>query len=157
MQNKKSIRSKNDYDAARELEKSGLFDDAIKRYRKAANNDPTNVAAWNRMMLLYRKAKTKAAEANLIKSAIAAYQKSVESEQLDWLNANSSKVKDSRELAKTLGLLQPDGLPIATDPVLERWQTRLHLIIYRIGTARKKKYSSAGKSRTKKNPTSAVP
>jgi len=139
MAKRKNIKSKQLFDAALELEKSGNLAGAIKLYQKAVSTDPSNSQAWNRQMVLYRKSKTKADEVNLVRTAIAEYQKSIEAQQHNWLTANRTKADNTRELAQVLGLLEPNGLPRREDAILEKWQTRLYLLEYRLKNARKKK------------------
>lgn len=141
MLRRKQIRSKEQFAAALELEKAGDTTGALKLYQKSVNTDPTNTHAWNRQMVLFRKAKSKEQEVKLIKLAIAALQKSHETKQQDWLKENQAKADSSRELAQVLGLLEPSGLPKSEDTIIEKWQTRLYLLEYRIKNARKKKNS----------------
>ena len=126
------------YNAALDLEKSGDQTGAIKMYHKAVTTDAYNAHAWNRQMILYRKLKTKEDEVKLIKTAIAEYQKSIETQQQNWVQTNKAKADDTRQLAEALGLLQSNGLPLSDDTTLEKWNTRLYLLEYRIKNARKK-------------------
>ena len=142
MSRRKNIQSKKQFDEALALERAGDLIRALKGYKKSVATDPANSHAWNRQMVIYRKTKTKEEEVKLIKTAIDAYQKSVVTKQLDWLEQNRTKADSSRELAKVLGLLEPTGLPKSEDATIEKWQTRLYLLSYRIKNARKKKSSS---------------
>jgi hypothetical protein len=142
MSRRKHIRSKEQFAAALELERSGDNEGALKLYQKSTATDPANSHAWNRQMVLMRKAKSKEEEVKLIKLAIAELQKSHETKHQDWLKENQGKADSSRELAQVLGLLEPTGLPKSDDTIIEKWQTRLYLLEYRIKNARKKKTSS---------------
>ena len=155
MSRRKQIRSKEQFAAALELERAGDNAAALKLYQKSAMTDPANSHAWNRQMVLLRKAKSKEAEAKLIKLAIAEYQKAHETKQQDWLKENRAKADSTRELARVLGLLEPTGLPKSDDTIIEKWQARLYLLEYRIKNARKKKTSS--KKPVNKSPKSAAP
>jgi len=156
MSRTKQIRSKEQFAAALELEKAGDTTGALKLYQKSTATDPANSHAWNRQMILLRKAKSREEEAKLIKLAIAAFQKSHQTKQQDWLKENQAKADSTRELAQVLGLLEPTGLPKSDDTVIEKWQTRLYLLEYRIKNARKKKISSKKpKSKAPKTVTSA--
>ncbi len=150
MSRRKQIRSKEQFAAALELEKAGDTTGALKLYQKSTTTDPANSHAWNRQMILLRKAKSKEDEVKLIKLAIAEFQKSHETRQQDWLKENRAKADSSRELAQVLGLLEQTGLPKSDDTIIEKWQTRLYLLEYRIKNARKKKTTS-------KKPTSKSP
>lgn len=139
MSRRKNIKSKQQFDEALALERSGDSPGALTLYQKAVTTDSTNTHAWNRQMILYRKTKTKEQEVQLIKLAISEYQKAIENKQQEWLKSNQAKADSSRELATILGLLEPRGLPKSDDPTIENWQTRLYLLEYRIKNARKKK------------------
>lgn len=139
MSRKKQLRAIKLYQQALELEKSGALDQAIQYYQKATVTEPSLANAWNRLMILYRKTRTKLQEAKLIHNAITAYQKALESKQQDWLKTNQSKADDTRELADLLGMIEHTGLPKSGDTTIEKWHTRLCLLEYRIKNARKKK------------------
>jgi hypothetical protein len=156
MSRKKNIRSKQQFDAALILERSGDTPGAIKLYQKATTIDPTNTHAWNRQMILYRKSRTREQEVHLIKSVISEFQKSVETKQQDWLQANQTKADSSRELANMLGLLEPTGLPKSDDPNIEKWQSRLYLLEYRIKNARKKKVTTKNKTQKLSEPAKSA-
>jgi tetratricopeptide (TPR) repeat protein len=150
MATKKNIRSKQQYDTALDLEKSSNTADAIKHYQKATTLDPTNLRAWNRLMILYRKTKSKQEEITLVKAAIEAYKKQTEADQQTWLKENQEKAESTRELAKVLGLLEPNGMPATENDMLEKWQARLYLLEYRAKNARKKIKKTASKSTPKR-------
>ena len=139
MSRRKQIRSKEQFAAALALEKSGDAPGALKLYRKSTATDPANSHAWNRQMVLLRKGMSKEKEGKLIKLALAEYQKSQQTRQRNWLRENQAKADSSRELAQVLGLLEPTGLPKSDNAIIEKWQTRLYLLEYRIKNTRKKK------------------
>lgn len=154
MARRKDIRSRAQYHSALELEKSGDNSGAIRGYQKAATTDPTNTLAWNRQMMLYRKSKTRQQEIALIKTAIAQYKNSIQQTHQNWLKANQEKAKNTIELATVLGMIETDGLPKTEHLILEKWQTRLYLLEYRLKNARARKLPRA-KQNTKK--TNAPP
>ena len=156
MAKKNNIRSKQHYGDALALEKAGDYIGAMKLYQKAIASDALNIPAWNRQMVLYRKLKTKEEEVKLIKSAIAGYQQALEVQQGEWFKANSAKANSTRALAQLLGLLEPNGLPVNKDPTLEKWQTRLYLLSYRLGNARKKNVSKKT-TKDKRSETGKLP
>jgi tetratricopeptide (TPR) repeat protein len=139
MSGKQKIKSKQQFDSALALEKSGDTQGALKGYGKAVTTDPLNSHAWNRQMILYRNIRSKEEEVKLIKTAIQEYQSAVQSKQQEWLEENKEKADSTRELASLLGMLEPGGLPKKYDKMLEQWQTRLYLLEYRIKNSRKKK------------------
>ncbi|SDZ79754.1 hypothetical protein [Pedobacter hartonius] len=136
---KQSIKSKQQFDSALALEKSGDIQGALKLYGKSVTTDPSNSHAWNRQMILFRKIRSKEEEVKLIKTAIGEYQSAAQSRQEEWLKENRQKADSTRELASLLGMLEPSGLPKKYDKILEQWQTRLYLLEYRIKNSRKKK------------------
>jgi len=139
MVRKKNIQAKQQFNSALALEKSGDIEAALKLYGKSVTTDPSNSHAWNRQMILYRKGSSKEEEVKLIETAINEYQAAAQSKHQEWLNENKEKADSTRELAEVLGLLEPSGLPKNVDAILEKWQTRLYLLEYRIKNARKKK------------------
>jgi hypothetical protein len=160
MSRRKQIRSKEQFAAALELERAGDTTGALKLYQKSTATDPANSHAWNRQMVLHRQNKQKEEEVKLIKLAIAQYQNAVEEKQQDWLKENKDKADSTRELARVLGLLEPTGLPKSDGTIIEKWQTRLYLLEYRIKNARKKKTSAkkpVGKTSTKAAPIKEKP
>jgi len=155
MARKKNIQSKQQFDSALALEKSGDIQAALKLYGKSVTTDPSNSHAWNRQIILYRKGSSKEEEVKLIKTAITEYQKAAQLKHQEWMNENKEKADSTRELAEVLGLLEPSGLPKNVDVILEKWQTRLYLLEYRIKNSRKKKTPAKKKtgiqSKTPKN------
>ncbi|KLT66727.1 hypothetical protein [Pedobacter sp. BMA] len=156
MSRRKQIRSKEQFDAALELEKSGDTGGAMKLYQKATVTDPANHHAWNRLMIIYRKTRSGEDEVKLIKLAISSYQGALHSKQEEWAKQNSEKAESSRELAKVLGLLEPTGLPKNDDTTIEKWQTRLYLLEYRIKNARKTKPAKKKPKAIKPKPKRAL-
>jgi len=156
MSRTKQIRSKKHFDDAIGLERAGDIPKAIKLYQKAVTADPTNTHAWNRQMILYRRTRTKVQETQLIKTAISEFQTATQNRQHDWLKTNRTKADCSRELAQLLGLLEPTGLPKRDDPTIEKWQTRLYLLEYRIKNAKKKKEPSKKKTQKLSKPVKDI-
>ncbi|WP_316795357.1 hypothetical protein [Pedobacter agri] len=157
MSRTKQIRSKKHFDDAIGLERAGDIPNAIKLYQRAVTTDPTNTHAWNRQMILFRKTKTKHQEMQLIKTALSEFQKATEAKQQDWLKTNQTKADSSRELAQILGLLEPTGLPKSDGQTIEKWQTRLYLMEYRIKNARKEKEPAKKKIQKLPQPAKATP
>lgn len=145
MTGRKDIRSRKIYHAAWELERAGDEAGAIKAYQKASKTDPSNIQAWNRQMILFRKSKSKLQEISLIKTAIFQYKKSIAQAHKAWLEENREKAASSLELAKVLGLIEPGGMPLSEHPILEKWETRLYLLEYRLKNARPEKTKAAKK------------
>ena len=157
MSRRKQIRSNEQFEAALELEKSGDTGAAMKLYQKATTTDPANQHAWNRMMILHRKTRSKEDEVKLIKLAITSYQDALHSKQEEWAKQHSEKAESTRELAQVLGLLEPTGLPKNDDTTIEKWQTRLYLLEYRIKNARKTKTAKKKPKAVKPKPKTSSP
>lgn len=149
MAKRKDIRSKVHYQAGVALEKAGELTGAIKAYQKAASIDPSNIQAWNRQMILFRRSKTKLQEITLIKTAITAYKKAIQTNHQHWLKANSEKAASSLELATVLGLIEPNGMPKTDHAILGKWETRLYLLEYRLKNARRKRKPVARATKAK--------
>jgi len=159
MAERKDIRSRTQYQAAYELERAGDEAGAIKGYQKASKTDSANLKAWNRQMILFRKSKSKLQEISLIKTAIFQYKKSIAEAHKAWLAENKDKAENSLELATVLGLIEPSGMPLSEHTILEKWETRLYLLEYRLKNARPKKTKAAKKparSKTSKNNQSTL-
>ncbi|RYZ86790.1 MAG: hypothetical protein EOP04_13140, partial [Proteobacteria bacterium] len=125
---KQSIRERENLRLATEFEGKGELESALKLFQKVAKSDPLNEQAWNRSMIILRKLKRGPDELGLIKLAMSSYQKAKQGEQKQWLSANREKARSTRELAKSLGLLGPAGLPTIQSESLLRWQNRLTLL-----------------------------
>ncbi|RZL50676.1 MAG: hypothetical protein EOP00_03210 [Pedobacter sp.] len=151
MARRKDIRSKLEYHQALKLEKTGDHNLALKLYQKSSTIDPSNIHAWNRQMILFRKYKSKSQEIALVKSAIAAYRNSIQTSHKQWLALHQEKAESTRELATVLGLIEPDGMPKTEYAILTKWETRLYLLEYRLKNSRPKK--SKAKSKTKHKST----
>ena len=151
MSRRKQIKSKQLFDNALKLEREGDTTAALKGYQRSVTTDPANTHAWNRQMVLLRKSGAKEAEVKLIKTAIEQFQATSETKRKEWLDTHQEKAANTKELAQLLGQLEPSGLPKAEDSILEKWQTRLYLLEYRINNARKKKTPKAKKPALQKS------
>lgn len=73
------------------------------------------------------------------------------------MKENKAKADSTRELAHVLGLLESTGFPKNIDTTIEKWQTRLYLLEYRVKNAPKKKTSSRKPvSKSSKSTTAAT-
>lgn len=120
------------------VEDGGELPEAIRLYAKAASADPSNIRAWQRQLVLYRKIKSRKEEIKLVNRAITSVKKARADQHEQWTKANKEKVESSRALAASLGLLEADGTPIVRDAQLERWESRLYLLQHRESVSRKK-------------------
>jgi tetratricopeptide (TPR) repeat protein len=153
MAKRKNVRSNQQYDQALALERTGDQAGAIKLYQKAVTTDPLNVRAWNRLMVLFRKAKSKEDEVKLIQTAITQVKEANELAYEIWLKDHQEKANSTRELAKALGLIEENGMPTAENDLLEKWHTRLYLLEYRLKNARNKPKKASKKPKSNKKAT----
>ncbi|RYF26215.1 MAG: hypothetical protein EOO42_02125 [Flavobacteriales bacterium] len=138
MASKKKVAAQRWLKEATELESQGDFENALKRFQKATTSDPSNIKAWQRQFVLYRKTKSRKDEIKLVAKAIEAVKKARADAHEAWEKANLAKVESSRALATSLGLLDVNGFPKMDDRQLENWETRLYLLKHREAVARKK-------------------
>lgn len=114
--------------AARLLEAEGKADEAIKAYSSVTARDPLRAAAYNRLMILYRKQKQYGKELAIIKQAVAAYETDIKEDQQSWKKANAKLARLSQSLAKSLGLLTEKGLPVYEEPYITTWRRRMETV-----------------------------
>lgn len=107
-----------------QLEKEGEQDKAIQLYLTAVKKDPLNAAAYNRLMILYRKQKAPRKEMAVINEAIKAYEDNVKAEQSSWLKKNRKAANISRQLVKSLGLTDKKGMPVNQPAQIVTWKKR---------------------------------
>lgn len=119
------------YEEARAEERSGALAPAIKRYRAILRKSPLHAAAYNRLMVIYRKSRDPKAEQAIIREAIARYERQAQAEQAAWAQRHRKPARISRALARQLGLLTSRGKPVYEDPQLTTWRKRLELLLRR--------------------------
>jgi hypothetical protein len=103
-------------------EQEGNPDKGAAAFEKLVKDDPLNEAAYNRLMIIYRKNKDYKKELATIMKGMAAFEKSFKS---------SSKLPKTRKIAtlskslsKSLGLTDKRGNMIHTREPLNRWSKR---------------------------------
>jgi len=133
---KKNIARKTRMDEARRLEKEGKSADALKIYRALARRKPLNADAYSRMMVILRKQKKYEAELETIQQAIAAAEKAIASNQEAFDDKDRDSAALSRKLAKSLGLLNDEGLPVYEEPQLRAWRKREAVVEKRLESRR---------------------
>jgi hypothetical protein len=133
---KQKIARKTRMDEARQLEKEGKSADALKIYRALARRKPLNADAYSRMMVILRKQKKYEAELETIQQAIAAAEKAIASNQEAFDDKDRDSAALSRKLAKSLGLLNEEGLPVYEEPQLRAWRKREAVVEKRLENRR---------------------
>jgi hypothetical protein len=114
--------------AAKQAEQREELAAALDLYGKVTAGDPLQAHAWHRQMVILPKLKKPQQELRLIEKAIASYRQGIRDDQGQWIQANRDKVENSRALAKTLGLVDSDGLPNVNDEVTPKWAQRQALL-----------------------------
>ena len=133
---KQKIARKTRMDEARQLEKEGKSADALKIYRALARRKHLNADAYSRMMVILRKQKKYEAELETIEQAIAAAEKAIASNQEAFDDKDRDSAALSRKLAKSLGLLNEEGLPVYEEPQLRAWRKRETVVEKRLESRR---------------------
>lgn len=133
---KQKIARKTRMDEARQLEKEGKSADALKIYRALVRRKPLNADAYSRMMVILRKQKKYEAELETIQQAIAAAEKAIASNQEAFDDKDRDSAALSRKLAKSLGLLNDEGLPVYEEPQLRAWRKREAVVEKRLESRR---------------------
>ena len=109
------------------LEGEGDLKEAEKHYNIVLDKDSLNVAAYNRLMIIFRKQKEFRKELNIINSAIKSFENDAKSAMQDR-KLNSKIARLSKSLAKSLGLLAKNGLPVYINDDVERWIKRREIV-----------------------------
>ncbi|WP_143305147.1 hypothetical protein [Chitinophaga vietnamensis] len=117
--------NKNLLEEAHQAEADGNLKAAVTLYRRALRIDPLTVAAYNRLMIIYRKQKDYIKELDIIDEAIHALQSHEQQQQKDWIRQNRKAASISRQLAQSLGQSWED-------PVVSGWKKRAELVRTRI-------------------------
>jgi tetratricopeptide (TPR) repeat protein len=118
--------------SARALERADDLSEAGKLYSKIVAAAPLHVAAYNRLMIVYRKQKEYRKELQLINQAIKAYEDGLAERQQAWTKSNRKAAKLSKTLASKLGLVDKKGTPVYEQDI-ERWRKRKQTVTKRVG------------------------
>lgn len=124
--------------SAGELERQDDLMAAIKVYQDVVQSDPLHAAAYNRLMVIYRKQKKYCDELSVIKQAIHAYEKDLLEDQKAWKKANRKIATISQTLAKSLGLLNEKGKSNYEEPQLTTWKKRAAVASKRLDSQKRK-------------------
>lgn len=115
--------------SARQFEKAGEFAAAEDIYLELIKRNNTNIVAFSRLMVIYRKQKAYRKEIAIINKAIKSYLEQQNSEQKEWIKENRKAARLSMGLAKSLGLLTHKGKPSHDDPVITEWKKRKETVL----------------------------
>lgn len=122
-------------DVARNLEREGDAEKAEKIYRDIIAKEPTVYAAYDRLMVIYRKQKNYSKELSTVNKALKAFQANIISSQKEWIKENRVAARLSKSLAVSLGVLDKKGMPVNDDPQLVKWKKRKEVISKRLKKA----------------------
>lgn len=131
------------------LEKAGDLPGAQKIFLQLLGKIPGNYSAYDRLMVIYRKQKEAKKELELIDLAIKDFEESYLNRQNSWIAKNKEAAEMTRSLAISLGVMDKRGLPVGSDPVLQKWQKRRDLLALRM--QKQKQVSAKLKATAKKH------
>jgi hypothetical protein len=108
------------YEAAKQLERNGDWEDAAKTYEGLLNLHPLNQTYYDRLMIAYRKLKLPKKELSVIKKGISQFEKLYK--RPDTHNKKVARL--SRALQKATGLVDEHGKSNYEPAPLGRWRKR---------------------------------
>lgn len=129
------------------LEKEGEFREAVKSYSAAIKRAPTYSAAYNRLMILFRRQKEYKKEIDLIGQALQSYEQEIADERQRWEKDHSGSADISLKLAKSMGLINEKGLPVHEEPQVLAWRKRLETARKKLATQSNKPQKSSVKKK----------
>lgn len=92
----------------------------MKHYELVLKKETAHIQANSRLMMLYWKLREFSKEVKLIKEAVE-----TEAQQQRYIDEHPEKVRDSKALAQSLGLLSTKGYPLTENQAILKWQERL--------------------------------
>ncbi|HLL41926.1 MAG TPA: hypothetical protein VK369_02255 [Segetibacter sp.] len=110
----------------REAEAGQEWERAAKLYEQVIKESPVNEYAYDRLMILYRKAKPYKDELRIIKAGIKAYENFYKTKSK---RLRSRKVAEiSNAFLKSTGLADKEGIPVYDQEPLGKWKKRKALV-----------------------------
>ena len=114
---------------ARGAENNGNNEAAISRYEAVLKSDSLNENAYDRLMILFRRAKDKKKELQIIEAGIRAFEKFYKSKE-----TKSKKISElSKKLNKSIGLIDKKGQNLYDPEPIARWKKRKAVVEKRKG------------------------
>ena len=138
------------YLAARALEGEKEVKKAVEGYQQIVKKNPLHIQAVSRLAILYRKLKLEDQELELLEKAVTNHQSHTEDAQREWIASHREIAEHSKPLAKMLGLLNENDLPVFKHEEFDRWKSRLDRLKEKINKSRTVKVAKASKHREKK-------
>ncbi len=100
-------------------------DNAIKEYEKLTRAFPLKETPYDRLMILYRKAKDYDKELTVVNRAIGAFEKHYGKTE----KSSAGKISNlSKKISKSMGLVDKKGQPVYDHEPIARWKKRKNLI-----------------------------
>lgn len=120
---------------AQATEEEGAGAAAAKLYHQVVKQDPVEARAYNRLMVYYRRQKNYRKEQEVIRQAIAGYQRHAEESQQNWLRTHQRTARLAKALVKSLGLVNRKGLASWESRQVAAWRKRLQVVKKRLQRA----------------------
>lgn len=128
--NKENIETDQDWISyAKEMEKTGDLKKAGTAYKKVIAHHSTNVTAYERLMIIYRRQKEHNKELKIINAAIKTFEEKF-SQKLSVYNKKVTSI--SKALLKATGLADKKGNSIYQPGELTKWKKRKELLMKRL-------------------------
>ena len=112
-----------------EAEQNEDFDSAVASYRQAIKQSPSNEAPYQRLMILYRKAKEYKKELAVINDGIRFFRQQFQHKHKQLPVISSKAARVSKTLAKSLGLTDKKGNAVHTPEPILKWEKRKQLLL----------------------------
>jgi len=114
---------------AAEAEKNGDNDSAVELYQQAMKQSPSSEAPYQRLMILYRKAKEYKKELAVINNGIRSFKQQFQHKHKQSPLISTKAARVSKTLAKSLGLTDKKGNSIHTPEPILKWEKRKQLLL----------------------------
>jgi len=130
----RSISDKERLAGAKALELDGETGEAIEAYQRVLRNDPLNVTAISRLLVLHRREKAYKQELAVLKEAISAFEADQLATQAAWRKKHQKAARISLSLARKLGGggAEKKGAVIYDDRLVAQWRKRKELVMKRL-------------------------
>jgi len=112
-----------------EAEQNEDIDSAVELYQQAIKQSPSNEAPYQRLMILYRKAKEYKKELAVINDGIRFFKQQFEHKHKQSPVISSKVARVSKTLAKSLGLTDKKGNAVHTPEPVLKWERRKQLLL----------------------------
>jgi len=115
-----------------EAEKNEDNDSAVEVYQHAIKQSPSSEAPYQRLMILYRKAKEYKKELVVINDGIRSFKQQFEHKHKQSPVISTKAARVSKTLAKSLGLTDKKGNAVHIPEPILKWEKRKQLLLKKI-------------------------